>query len=202
MINTMNLPRVETPILYKIFDDLPQIPEELINDYMEDKKKRHHYPQIPVHTGFIGREDGRDESPEILAYPAVERLNQWVCDNISYTNRGLMVRTVHVTEQRNFYPPHIDINRKFVMLYNLLDSGGDFIFWQEEGCPVTRSFLERKVQKDYTKLKEICRFKPPVKTWYLINSQVVHSVENLSGKRINIQFNLEPTDKLVLENLY
>jgi hypothetical protein len=88
------------------------------------------------------------------------------------------------------------------MLYNVLDSGGEFVFWQEEGCPITRSFLERQVKKDYSKLKEICRFKPPVKTWYLINSQVIHSVENLTGKRINLQFNLEPTDKLVLENLY
>jgi hypothetical protein len=197
-----DLPRVETPILYKIFHDLPSIPDELIDEYIEDKTSRHHFPQIPVHTGFIGRDDGRTESPNIIAYPAIQKLSDWVTENISHTNRGLIVRTVNVTDDKNFYPPHIDINRKFVMLYNVLDSGGDFIFWQEEGHPLTRSMLERQVRKDYTKLTEICRFKPPVKTWYLINTQVIHSVENLTGKRINLQFNLEPTDKLVLENLY
>lgn len=196
-----NLPVVETPKFFKIFDDLPSIPDHLINDFMEDKEKRNHYPQIPIHTGF-NREDGRTESPNIVAVPAVKSLNDWVTENISNTNRGLIVRTVNVDGSRNFYPPHIDINRKFVMLYNVLDSGGDFIFWQEEGKSVTRSMLERQICKDYSKLKELCRFKTPVKKWYLINTQVVHSIENLMGKRINLQFNLEPTDKLVLENLY
>lgn len=196
-----DLPKVETPKYFHIFGDLPPIPDHLINDYMEDKEKRHHYPQIPVHTGFI-RDDGKTESPNIVAYPAIQKLNDWVYENISNTNRGLIVRTVNVTEERNFYPPHIDINRQFVMLYNVLDSGGEVVFWQEEGKEITRSFLERQIQKDYSKLKELCRFKTPVKQWYMMNTQVIHSVEGLQSKRINLQFNLQPTDKLVLENLY
>jgi hypothetical protein len=190
---------IETEFLYKILPDLPHPPEELLQQNLATDKPNH-IPQIPHFEGFK-RDDGQTVSPEIKAWLCPDNLDKWVQENIGPTNRGLMYRKVMIEDDKKFYPPHIDVNRKFVMLYNLVDSGGEFCFWQEKGQPVTRSMLSRAMCFDYSQMDLLVKFKPPVRTWYITNVQVLHSVENLTAIRENIQFNCEPTDPLVMDHL-
>jgi hypothetical protein len=190
---------VETEFLFKILPDLPHPPEELLQQNLATDKANN-IPQIPHFDGFK-REDGQTVSPEIKAWFCPDNLDKWVQDNIGPTNRGLIYRKVLIQDDKKFYPPHIDVNRKFVMLYNLVDSGGEFCYWQEKNLPVIRSMLTRAMCFDYSQLTLIEKFVPPVRTWYITNVQALHSVENLSAVRENIQFNLEPWDPLVVEHL-
>lgn len=190
---------VETEFLYKILPDLPQIPEHFFNqNLMTDRKN--HIPQIPNFENFK-REDGKTVSPEIKGWLAPQDMEDWVNQNIGPTNRGLMYRKVMVDPEKNFYPPHVDVNRKFIMIYNIVDSGGDFSFWQQKKAPLFRSMLSRSMIFDYNDMDLISRFTIPPKTWYIVTTQVLHSVENLTGIRENIQFNCEPWDPLVVNNL-
>lgn len=190
---------IETEFLYKILPDLPQIPEELLNQNLKSDRVKH-IPQIPNFEGFK-RDDGKTVSPKINGWLTPLNVEQWVNENIGPTNRGLFYREVEVDDEKNFYPPHIDVNRKFILLYNIVDSGGDFCFWQEGDLQITRSMLTRAMCFDYSKMKLLATFRVPPKTWYMINTQVLHSVENLTGVRKNIQFNCEPWDPLVVEHL-
>ena len=61
--------------------------------------------------------------------------------------------------------------------------------------------LFRSMCFDYSQMDLLEKFVPPVRTWYLTNVQVLHSVENLKAVRENIQFNCEPWDPLVVEHL-
>lgn len=193
---------IKTEKNWAVLDHLPKIPESILHEELNNQKYslKRHRPQIPSFDGF-NRKDGRTQSPEIKAYEVGDTINNWVCNNISPTNRGLLLRQVMVDEQKNFYPPHTDVNRQFVVLYNIVDSGGEFVFWRERGYDDNRGMLSRLLLKDYDQLEEIERFIPPVNCWYIINSAVIHSVENLSGTRINFQFNAEYWDPIVNENL-
>jgi hypothetical protein len=190
---------IETEFLYKILPDIPPIPEHFFNQNLATDRK-HHIPQIP-HFEFTNREDGNTVSPEIKGWLAPQDMEDWVNQNIGPTNRGLMYRKVVVDPKKNFYPPHVDVNRKFIMIYNFVDSGGEFCFWQQKGASVFRSMLSRSMVFDYNDMILLEKFKPPVKTWYIVTTQVLHSVENLTGVRENIQFNCEPSDPLVVDNL-
>lgn len=190
---------IEVEHLYKILPDVPQIPEHFFNqNLMTDRKN--HIPQIPNFENFK-REDGKTVSPEIKGWFAPQDMEDWVNQNIGPTNRGLIYRKVLVDPEKNFYPPHIDVNRKFIMIYNIVDSGGDFCFWKQKKAPLFRSMLSRSMVFDYDDMELVVKFRIPPKTWYVVTTQVLHSVENLTGVRENIQFNCEPWDPLVVNNL-
>lgn len=82
--------------------------------------------------------------------------------------------------------PHTDTTRKFVLLYNVEIGGEDarLVFWQEQGYPILRDrglAVERGAH-----LKEIESIPGP-SGWYLMNTQVLHSVENVTSRRLNLQ---------------
>lgn len=87
--------------------------------------------------------------------------------------------------------PHTDTTRKFVLLYNVETGGPDasLVFWQQENHPILR---ERglAVERDAT-LKELERINGPKVCWYLMNTQVLHSVEGVSERRLNLQISFK-----------
>jgi hypothetical protein len=198
----------ETESYYKIFDDLPELPTELLehNDFAMAKNFKHG-TQFPMSKDYI-RDDGRLEAAERVSTKLSTGILQWIHQNIlpvfndSVEKRRLMIyRRTLANEYRNFYPPHVDIGREFTLIYNVVDSGGDIIFWQQKGFPVFRDRSEGDAIRDYTSLTELCRFKSPYKKWYLLNNQVVHSVEDLKSERENIQIACFLTDPLVIDAL-
>ena len=141
--------------------------------------------------------------PEILSREIPKNLEQWINQNVcSLTNNSVIYRKLAVNDKSNFYPPHIDTKRTHTLLYNIVDSGGELVFWKEKNKPIFRGApVGPHVVTNYTQLEELCRIKSPYKTWYLINSRVIHSVENLSGVRESIQISCQVTDKIVADSL-
>jgi hypothetical protein len=187
---------VKTKHLYKILYDLPKVPEKFLNINIESTKENTVF-QVP-HYDIQNRPDNESKSSIVKGYWVIDELEKWKDDHIGYAGRKLMCREVIVEPQSSFYLPHVDLNRKFVALYNLIDSGGKLCFWHEDDMELYR---EPFLCTNYNKLKLVDYVEIPPYTWYVVNSQVLHSVENLSGHRKNIQFKLKQTDPLVVENL-
>lgn len=113
---------------------------------------------------------------------------EWIRENITkefqFSNSGVM-----------FFDepqlPHTDVTRDFVLLYNI-ETGGrdsDVCFWKEKGYPLYRERM-LAVERD-SQLELIDRIRGPFDCWYLMNTRIIHSVENVSALRINLQISFD-----------
>jgi hypothetical protein len=73
----------------------------------------------------------------------------------------------------------------------LIDPGGDnvrTVFYREHGHPVERHSAWGNPTRcdDYNDLVEIDSVKFPVGQWVLLNTGILHGVENITGSRINL----------------
>jgi hypothetical protein len=91
------------------------------------------------------------------------------------------------TPDRTSTGAHTDFTRDWLLLYNLR-TGGDkakLCFWQEQGYPLIR---DRKTEVGkYSNLKLIKEINGPKNVWYLINTRILHSTENVTELRLNLQ---------------
>jgi hypothetical protein len=217
--------------LYTEFKNLPHPPAELVNSLLDqwiDKykslKKINDYPNAVIELGF---KCTNDEDKRISTFdPINHEISTWLRDNVLTTSRpysNWVLRVLHVYSTRikadqriQVYEKHLDSkykndgleHNKFVLIYNLTDSEGDLVYYQEEDKPIIRDdrpvFLgtandaklhqlphETLVFKNCTELE---RHRPPPMTWYLTRIDVVHSVENANTSP-RIAFQLRLTEK-------
>lgn len=102
--------------------------------------------------------------------------------------------------------PHIDRSRKYVLFY-LLDAGGVDVttsFWQHPELPqepTEQQFPDYACDYPGLNLLDKIVFRP--NQWYLFNTRVIHSVENISNTaRISFQASLADDSDIteILEN--
>ncbi|CAB4241608.1 hypothetical protein UFOVP71_146 [uncultured Caudovirales phage] len=192
---------VDSELYYKVLDHLPKIPPHL---YANDWLGKEHYTWSQDVSFTYSAQN--KSSPVIITNDIKsEELMEWLRSNIDSNLPSVLYRKVLVTPDQNFYPPHIDVRRNFALMYNLSDSGGDVVIWKEKDKPMiqqgkTLPIGTPKLFNDYRVLEEVCRFSPPVHTWYIINSQCVHSVEDIKDVRegIHIACNLHSPHAKVL----
>ncbi len=82
--------------------------------------------------------------------------------------------------------PHTDTTRDYTLIY-LVDLGGDdvtTVFYQEQGQPLHRP---RHCHPHYDTLDILIEYKLKLRTWYLLDSRIIHSVEGINGVRKSIQ---------------
>jgi len=107
----------------------------------------------------------------------------WINQNIAsdYSNIGLNCHGPGTAI------PHTDRTRNWTLMW-LLESGGEdveTVFWQEQGHPVQRE--PDCYPPSYDNLIELHREIVPVGRWVLINSHVLHSIENMTAVRRSLQ---------------
>lgn len=85
---------------------------------------------------------------------------------------------------------HTDALREYSLMWEI-ESGGpnaELYFWREKGYPLYRA---PKCQgEDRTQLEFVDKFRYPFGQWTLIDTRVLHSVENLTSTRITLQVSL------------
>ena len=191
--------------LYK-FIDAPELPPELeakvmalyndpnresqrinSNDYADAMK-----PDLAgrLHPkDVVAIKDGKSyRNSRGFRYTLDQQVSDWIHKHLSdqYTDCGLSV--IHGPD--GLLAPHTDQTRRFAILY-MFDAGGADVrtaFYQEHGYPVEREL--REFGTDYDQLKEVHAVQFPLRTWVIMNTNVLHSVENLVSDRIQIQFGL------------
>jgi len=119
-------------------------------------------------------------------YTLDQEVLDWIHQHLTdqYTDCGLSV--IHGPD--GLLAPHTDQTRRFAMLYTF-DTGGPNVrtaFYQEDGYPVEREL--RVFGTDYSRLREVHAVQFPLRTWVITNTNILHSVENLIGDRVQIQF--------------
>ena len=183
----------------RLLTHLPKPPNELIDRidriYRPDLKK--FAPTDSDHLKIDRADDWKHQeynwikpmaSNNNVRHHFTQEYLDWIRNNITMefdeSNSGVMFFD---TPQL----PHTDTTRKFVLLYNVETGGPDasLVFWQEDRHPILR---ERGLAVDRgAHLKELERIPGPAGCWYLMNTQVLHSVENVSERRLNLQISFK-----------
>lgn len=119
---------------------------------------------------------------------------EWVKENIieNFVNTGLRISAY--TEYTTTHGAHSDgwFNGKpSAKLYYLLETGGDNVitsFYKEQGQPLERYGDPANMCSclDYSKLDLLSQTVFPKHQWVLLNTDILHGVENIEGDRINL----------------
>jgi hypothetical protein len=179
----------------KILKDLPHPPKELIEkiDMVYRPAIEQFNPDNTNHLAINDASDWKDQeynwikpmaSNNNVRYRFNGEYTQWVKENIvkefSEHNSGVMF----FDEEQL---PHTDTTREYVLLYNI-ETGGDNVslsFWQEQGYDIKRNRGLAVQRGSHLKLLE--KLPGPFNCWYLMDTQVLHSVEGMSSRRVNFQ---------------
>jgi len=119
-------------------------------------------------------------------YTLAQEVLDWIHQHLTdqYTDCGLSV--IHGPD--GLLAPHTDQTRRFAVLYTF-DAGGPevrTVYHQEQGHSVEREL--RVFGTDYSRLTQVHAVQFPLRTWVIMNTNVLHSVENLISDRVQIQF--------------
>lgn len=175
---------------YRYLDHLPKLPfglESNISSFSQDDVQDINY--IKNKTIHYSRWNVSDE------------VAQWVADNITPDFLKLGLQVHDRIDSANKHNPHTDKTRAWVLMY-CIQPGGDKVttsWYQEQGHPILRDLgiYTTDIKHSLTKIDSVV-IEP--RRWFLLNSRIIHSVENITGKRISLAISL--SDQTVAELLY
>lgn len=148
----------------------------------------------PTYRNRTLLKDGKEISSRIqYGYALGSDWDQWVQENIlsDYISTG---GRLSVGTDTNTHGAHVDSQHNGISvykLYYLIDPGNadtTTVFFKEQGCSIERKGTKENICRcdDYSKLEIIDQVKFPVGQWVLLNTNILHGVENVSGTRINL----------------
>ena len=182
---------------YKLMHNLPHPPKDLIDLIDFDlKPDTNNFSMMAKrelvnwrgYTGPALRNMRRNEQPFQSAF------DTWIKENITteYQNSSLMYcHGSGFAEGSRSTGAHTDFTRDYVLLYNLRVGGdqAELAFWKEKGHDLVR---ERATQCcDFRTLELVDSVKGPSDVWYLVNTRILHSTENLDQLRLNLQISFD-----------
>lgn len=209
--------------------NLPDPPSDLVNSLIEQwvekyksliKLEDYPQPHIELAWSCTNTQPKRISTFDPIDHPVA----LWLKDNVLTSSRSYsnwILRVLHVycsafkqDERVQIYEKHLDSlyknsqheSNNYVLIYNLTDSDGDLVFYQEQDKPLIREdrpvFLgtsDKQHQLPHETLifencTEIARHRPRPRTWYLSRIDVIHSVEN-ANQVPRIAFQLRLTEK-------
>jgi len=124
---------------------------------------------------------------------------QWVRDNIvnEFLETGVRV-SLPVSDTHG---AHTDPLRKW-KLYYLLERGGDQAvtkFYRQPGFPIVRDLSdEHVIVNSMDDLEEIDSVQWPLNQWVLLNTMILHSVEQVPDLRYNFTVSINPCELATL----
>jgi hypothetical protein len=133
------------------------------------------------------------------AYNHCQYLSQlaykWVLDNVGLKAKDTRIGfTVPGLERAG---PHTDRARDYTLIHLIKNGGVDHetVFWKEKNVDELIRPLRHNVN-DYNHVERIGGIQIPLNTWILLNSRVLHSVENIGEGRISIQCSIDNISSL------
>jgi hypothetical protein len=176
------------------FPKLPQVPDNLVEmAYKSIKEWRHDPGNIHYKANdeekFVKNGQTKN-SVAFIQFMLEQPVLDWIYENIidhSYGNLRITQSTTDPNGGEKHKIAHTDFTRDFVLIY-LLESGGPdhrTVFYHEEGQSIVRERHTRVF--DYENLKEIGSIKVPLRRWILMQTQILHAVENIPNHRVAFQ---------------
>ena len=181
------------------YPNLPSVPEHYEKEIYEDCQKEliDYFDFNAVLNSKFIINGVETKTTSFLQYDTQEDFKSWVLKNIA--NSGI----ANIRAAKSYTKPddirdtrgaHADCTRSYVLIY-LLESGGEnhrTVFYQEKDKPLIRENCY--ACHDHGLLTEVGSVKIPLRKWILLNSVVLHSVENIPNPRISIQVGLHNID--------
>ncbi len=121
--------------------------------------------------------------------------DQWIRENITTVWHESGVRLSDA--DTDLHAAHTDYN-PLIKLYYPLERGGEHAvtrWYQEPGKPIQRD--PRTSISDMNTVDVIDEVQFEIGRWYLFNTQILHGVEKLQGRRISIQIAMPPNAPFV-----
>jgi hypothetical protein len=120
-----------------------------------------------------------------------KELEDWVQTNICSKFIHAAISVSDPGGVTDTHGPHVDGSRDVTIMW-IHDTGGptvDTVFWEVLNEPLV-SESRGKWLDTYNNLKEYTKVRFRPRTWYLLNTRIMHSVENLQSPRIVLQVSL------------
>lgn len=117
----------------------------------------------------------------LTAWPNKINFNRMICEKFGLEFK--FVNYISIQKSVDELPPHIDYQRSFGLIY-IIEGPADTVFYR----PIS-SENQKKIYKK-NELIEIERHRFKLNNWYAFNNSAIHGVENYSGTRISLAFNL------------
>lgn len=185
---------------------IPPVPQHFVDRALDmvhspdfQNEISNHYNKSPNSHKFEERKllkDGKEINTLCLRGKRLgDDWEQWVRENIisEFVNTGVRIA---LGENTTVHGAHADTwtgdpTRATCKFYYLLEDGGDnveTIFYKEKNQPLERKSTPQHPVTiyDYSTIEEIERFKIPLNQWILLNTNVLHGVENVTGKRTHL----------------
>jgi len=176
---------------YAILHNLPKIPDRFINQALEIAD-RYQLDQGVEESDYSYKnrmlvKDGMFYTTTYRSKFPLPELQDWVTKHIHPDGFDSDV-SITSAKRGQFHGPHTDKTRRYALLYNI-SSGGDCaetVFYREPAKPLV---LQQPLATalDLDQLEIIERVSLPLRQWVILNSLVLHGVENLSTDRISFQ---------------
>jgi hypothetical protein len=127
----------------------------------------------------------------------------WAQENVS--SAIFDVRIAESFDKHEILGCHVDVSRKYSILYPLLTGGPNtetvLYFDRSLGELVLESVtVDNSTQNDYDLLDEIARIRIPERTWMVINARVFHGVEGMTSTRRIFSASLNDISDLKLKH--
>jgi hypothetical protein len=199
---------IAQPWYYKILD-IPELPKDLEDQvwalYNDPNKKHFNTHENDEYHNAI-RPDLQNrprladaktklngtvlETVRSHRYHLPQPVHDWVVSHFGDQYTDLSLSVTDNSPTKTILIPHTDCTRESLIIYTL-DQGGDDVelkFWQENNEPLHREM--RTFPDNYDRLKQINSVKWPSRTWVILNTNIIHSVENIQSRRIQIHMGL------------
>jgi len=186
-------------LTYCYLDYLPPVPKDLLEDFRQYKSQ----------SRLVGIGDRVTDTSKYERFPISGKLQQWLAFNIvrdpidfgaGFDNEECL-QVNHI--------PHIDFSRNYSLNYMVTTGGNNVLtnFYQEEGYGLERldfrsTFKSPQDCMNYiktAKLTLIDSVQVEHERWVLLNTKVIHEVQNLTGFRSSIQISLSDNNKFLTQ---
>jgi hypothetical protein len=184
---------------YKLLKNLPHPPKELIDLINFDLKPETNNTSTMGKRELInwkGYNGPALRNMRRVEQPFQSAFDLWIKENITtdYQNSSLMYcHGSGFAEGSPSTGAHTDFTRDYVLMYNVRTGGeeAELAFWKEKRQELIR---ERATQcGDYESLELVDSIKGPANIWYLTNTRILHSTENVKNLRLNLQISFDKT---------
>lgn len=167
-------------IFYRYIDHLPPIPSELESDISEFSD-----------SGIQDTNHIKDQTIRYSRWDPSDRLTKWISNNITDDYLKLGIQVHEKVDLANKHNPHTDKTRAWVLMY-CLSTGGKNVtttWYREDEKPMTRE-LGVYTPDIKGKLVKVESVTVEPRRWFLLNSRIIHSVENIEEKRVSVAVSL------------
>jgi hypothetical protein len=181
---------------YKIMSELPRPPQHFFDAVQIDPDN---LPSRSPYHDIVVRYTTRN-GQKFMASPLVrtkfsDEFEQWVRENITpkFMDAGVSYRYCNSDTSG----VHTDHTRDFVLSYNITNGGPKcgLVYWKNKDREGEPLFQERGIQHlNFDNLEKLDELTGPDDTWFLLETNIIHSVENIETPRVQFQVSLRNED--------